>query len=196
MNGVVILTGSHAQVRALKKASPPAMLHGNKIWNSSYVLMDFLGQHPLDAGTRVLDLGCGWGVISCFVARTFAADVTGVDADDSVQPFFDLHARHNNVAPRFLCQRFEQLDRDWLAQFDVIVGADICFWDAAAAPLSRLIGAAVDAGVKHIFIADPGRPPFWQLADHCVEHFFAEVDMHRIEQPRPATKPVLVLHNA
>ena len=172
------------------------MLHGNKVWSSSYVLMDFLRQRPLVSGTRVLDLGCGWGIVSCFMARTFGAEVTGVDADSGVQAFFELHARHNAVSPSFLCQRFEQLYAKLLAQFDVIVGADICFWDEAAAPLMKLMDRAVEAGVKQIVVADPGRPPFWQLADHCAEMHFAEIDMHRIELPRRTTKPVLVIHNA
>lgn len=193
---VVILSAAHAQVRALKRATPQAALHGNKVWSSSYVLMDFLHHNPLAPGLRVLDLGCGWGVLSCFVARAFGASVTGVDADPGVEPFFALHALHNGVQPQFLCQRFEQLDAGMLAQFDVIIGADICFWDDAAAPLASMLERAIEAGVKHVFIADPGRPPFWQLADHCSEAFFAEVSMHRIEQPRPTAKPVLVIHNA
>jgi len=195
VNGIVILAGAHPEVRALKRAAPQAILHGNKVWSSSYVLMDFLRQQPLAAGTRVLDLGCGWGVVSCFLAQAFGADVVGVDADSSVQPFFELHARHNAVNPAFLCRRFERLDARLLAQFDVIVGADICFWDEAASPLARLMDRAVSAGVKQVFIADPGRPPFWQLADHCAQMHFAEVVMHRIESPRVTTKPVLVIHN-
>lgn len=196
VNGITILSAAHPEVRALKRAAARTTLHGNKVWSSSYVLMDFLRQNPLAPGTKVLDLGCGWGVVSCFIARTFAADVTGVDGDEGVQPFFALHAQHNGVAPAFLCRRFEQLESALLAQFDVIVGADICFWDDAAAPLTQLVERAIEAGVKHVFIADPGRPPFWQLADYCVEQFFAEVDMHHAVLPRPATKPVLVLHNA
>jgi len=196
VNGVVILSAAHPEVRALKRQAPAAMLHGNKIWSSSYVLMDYLRQQPLAAGTRVLDLGCGWGIVSCFMAQAFGAEVVGVDADNSVRPFFELHARHNAVIPTFLCRRFERLDAKLLAQFDVIVGADICFWDEAAKPLTRLMDRAIDAGVKQVFIADPGRPPFWQLADHCAQEHFAEVAMHRIESPRVTTKPVLAIHNA
>lgn len=196
VNGVTILAGTHPEMRALKRAAPPAMLHGNKIWSSSYVLMDFLRREPLAPDTKVLDLGCGWGVVSCFLARVFAAHVTGVDADAGLQAYFELHARHNAVNPAFLCRRFEQLDSELLARFDVIVGADICFWDDAAVPLAQLIDRAIDAGVKRVVIADPGRPPFWQLADHCAQQHCAEVDMHRIELPRPTTKPVLVLQNA
>jgi len=150
VNGVVILSATHPQVRALKRSVPRATLHGNKVWGASYVLMDFLRRNPLPAGTRVLDLGCGWGVVSCFIARAFGANVTGVDVDEGVQAFFELHAHHNAVSPTFLCRRFEQLDVDLLAQFDVIVGADICFWDDAALPLAQLVDRAIEAGTKHV----------------------------------------------
>ena len=192
----MILASSHRGIRTLKKAAPAAVLHGNKVWTASYVLMDFLQHNPLRENLRILDLGCGWGVVSCFLARAFAANVTAVDADPGVQPFFELHAQYNAVAPQFVCERFERISADMLAQFDVITGADICFWDESAAPLARLIARAVKAGVKHIFIADPGRPPFWNLAEHCIDVHLAEVEMHHIDHPRKATKPVLVIHNA
>lgn len=195
-HGVSILTASHGAVRALRRVSPQAQLHGNKVWTSTYVLIDFLQQRNLARGTRVLDLGCGWGVVSCYLAAVVGAEVTGVDADAAVQPYFALQAQHNAVAPRFLCQRFETLTAEFLAGFDVIVASDICFWDQSVLPLAQLLARALEAGVKQVLIADPGRPPFWQLADHCAEAFFAEVQMHRIDTPRVATKPVLVIENA
>jgi len=195
-HGVSILTSSHTAVRALRRVAPQARLHGNKVWTATYVLIDFLQQRGLPTGSRVLDLGCGWGVLSCYLAREFGAEVTGIDADDAVQPYFALHAQHNAVTPRFLCQNFEALTAEFLAGFDVIVASDICFWDQSVQPLVQLLERALEAGVKQVLIADPGRPPFWQLADHCAETFFAEVQMHRIDTPRVATKPVMLIENA
>jgi predicted nicotinamide N-methyase len=73
-----------------------------------------------------------------------------------------------------LSRRFEKLSDDELAEFDVIVGSDICFWDKMIKPLNRLVGRAFDAGVKRVIITDPGRPPFYEFCDLARQH-------HRVE---------------
>jgi cyclopropane fatty-acyl-phospholipid synthase-like methyltransferase len=45
----------------------------------------------------VLELGCGWGLVGIACAKTFQAQVTGLDADAAVFPYLQLHAARNGV---------------------------------------------------------------------------------------------------
>ena len=66
---------------------------------------------------------------------------------------------------------FEQLTVEKLKHYDLIVGADICYWDEMTKVLFNLIRRAKKAGVKQIIISDPCRPPFTDLAEKCTEKF-------------------------
>ena len=55
---------------------------------------------------------------------------------------------------------FADLTPQDLAAFDLILGADICFWEDLVDPLYQLVQHAVAGGVAEILVADPSRPPF------------------------------------
>ena len=69
--GARALKSSHPEVRRLKRQSEDPSLHGNKVWHSSFALIDYLHRHPLPRGARVIDVGCGWGLTGR--AGSFAA---------------------------------------------------------------------------------------------------------------------------
>lgn len=167
--GLTFLTSQHKDIRRLKRAQGIAELHGNKLWKSSLVLMDYLNEFPLANGARVLELGCGWGLSGIYCARQFGARVVALDADESVFPFVDLHARLNGVSVDTYCARFEDISEQDLAGFDAIIGTDICFWDEMTQALSDLLARAMAADVGRIVLADPGRQPFRSLADGLSE---------------------------
>ena len=77
--------------------------------------------------------------------------------------------RFNGVRMTGEKKTFNQLTVDYLKDFDVILGADICFWDEMTGQLFNLIKRARKAGVKQVMISDPCRPPFNELADRCEE---------------------------
>jgi hypothetical protein len=58
---------------------------------------------------------------------------------------------------------------------DILMGADLCFWDSMDLPLKRLVKRALCAKVPMIIIADPGRPPFEALAGYCEKKWGGEV---------------------
>ncbi|HAU03039.1 MAG TPA: hypothetical protein DCS26_08690, partial [Porticoccaceae bacterium] len=60
--GVSALRASHPRVRQLKRQQQGHAAHGNKVWRSSFVLMDYLSTWGVPAGAQVLDIGCGWGL--------------------------------------------------------------------------------------------------------------------------------------
>lgn len=193
--GVTSLTSRHPALRRLKSEQTEPSLHGNKLWGSCYLLMEYLEQNPLEQGSKVMDLGCGWGLGGIYCAKTFGASVTAVDADPAVFPFLDLLAEHNGVSVHTLEKRFEELSQKELAKFDVIVGADICFWDELADNVYRLIERAIKAGVKQIILTDPQRSPFTDMAERCVEHHYAELLPVETSTPRRFTGSVLVIEN-
>jgi predicted nicotinamide N-methyase len=159
--------------------------------------MDYLQKHPPEHSDSVIDVGCGWGISGIWCAQNLQADVTSVDADPNVYPYLDAVAELNGVTTTPLVSKFEQLSVSQLAKFDMLIAADICFWDELAEPVSNLVDRAVEAGVKRILIADPKRPPFFVMADHCVEAHYAEVIDWQVESDTiKAQGALLLIENA
>jgi predicted nicotinamide N-methyase len=173
--GLTMLHPSHPEVRRLQYDATRPSLHGHKVWPSSFVLMDYLHQRGVPPQARVLELGCGWGLVGISCAKTFQAQVTGLDADAAVFPYLQLHAQRNGVHITTRQGTFADLTPPDLAAFELIVGADICFWEELVDPLYELVRQGVAAGVTEILLADPGRPPFDELCARCVQHGDAEV---------------------
>lgn len=191
--GIKALKSSHPEVRKIKRVQAGHSAHGNKVWRSSFVLMDYLMTYPPAKGTRVLDIGCGWGLSAIFMAKRFNCHVTGMDIDDSVAPYFSLQAHLNDCEVDFQQRDFESLKKTELKAYNYLIGADICFWDEMTGPLLKLISRARNAQVATILIADPGRPPFWELADLCAKKFGSNVMTRRLEEPWRTEKYILVI---
>lgn len=194
-NGIKALRSTHPGVRKLKRLNAEHSAHGNKVWRSSFVLMDYLDTYSLPKHSTVLDIGCGWGLSGIFLSRKYQAKVTGIDLDGSVEPFLKLQADLNDCSVTFQRRKFESFTGIELSTFHTVIGTDICFWDEMTRPLFNLIRRAYKAGVKQILIADPGRPPFWELVNLCAEAFDAEVVTRRITAPWKTEKYILVVEN-
>ena len=195
--GIKALRSTHPGVRRLKRQQKGYnSAHGNKVWRSSFVLMDYLTTYPPEENTQILDIGCGWGLTGLFLAKKYGSQVTGIDIDEFVAPFLALQASINDCQVDFQARGFESLRAEELTAFSTIVGTDICFWDELTEPLFELIGLALESGVERIMIADPGRPPFWDLVDLCMQNFAAEVVTRRIYQPWKTEKFILSIEQA
>ena len=168
-------TSSHPAIRRVKRKDINPSIHGNKLWKSSCLLIDYLKKKPSPHCESVIDVGCGWGISGIWCAKNLGAKVTSVDADSNVFPYLNAVAELNRVSTTPLVSRFEQLSLDQLSRFDMLIAADICFWDELAMPVSELVDRAVEAGVKRILIADPERAPFFVVADHCIKQYCAEL---------------------
>ncbi|NIB39330.1 methyltransferase domain-containing protein [Pseudomaricurvus alkylphenolicus] len=194
--GLEILKNSHPDIRRLKKESGEASLHGNKFWKSTFVLMDYLNECPPDPGSRILELGCGWGLGGIYCARQFGAEVIALDADDSVFPYLEHHARINGVNVDTIQMRFEEVTTEDLTQFDMIIGADICFWDSMVDPLRELLERAMEAGVERALLTDPGRPTFRQVGEEFQQNYDAVYTDWDVPEPHNAWGLVLDLYNS
>jgi predicted nicotinamide N-methyase len=194
--GITMPTGSHPDIRKVKRSGVYPSIHGTKLWKSSCLLIDYLKRNPPEHCSSVIDVGCGWGISGIWCAKNFGSDVTSMDADPDVFPFLDVVADLNGVETTPLVSRFEKLSKRQLAGFDVLIAADICFWDELVDPVSNMVNRAVKAGVKHILIADPERPTFYEMAERCAEKHCAEIVDWRTRRGVEASGAIMVIENA
>lgn len=189
--GVDLMMASHPEVRRLKRELDDFSTHGNKVWRSSMLLMDYLKKHPLKQRSRVMEVGCGWGPTGIFTAKQYGCRVTAVDLDPVVFHFLQAQAELNGVEVETLKSRFEKLNSKQLSNYQYLIGSDICFWDNMIDPLFNLIRRAKRAGVKDVYIGDPGRTSFLELAARCEKELGGNMEWHAISRPVRATGYIL-----
>ena len=182
-HGVRVLLSRHPEIRKLKRLHSPA-LHGNKLWASSWLLMDYLGRRQLPRKSRLMEVCCGWGLAGIYCAKKHGVNFTGVDKDAEVFPYLQLHANINRVKIFTLRADLRRLGMRELKPFDVVIGADICYWDSMVDPLRKFIRRALRCGVRQVLIADPGRPTFEQIAEYFVKQGTGEVFDWKTRRPR------------
>ncbi|WP_111656521.1 class I SAM-dependent methyltransferase [Isoalcanivorax indicus] len=190
---LTILKNSHPEIRRLKREAHAPSIHGHKVWNSSFVVMDYLRRQRPPQGSHLMDIGCGWGILGIYAAKKLGLKVTGVDADADVLPYLALHADLNGVEVTPMQRRFEKMTRRDFEGVHTLVGADVCFWDELTPVLFKMIRRARKAGVQRIIIADPGRAPFYALAEQCAEAFAGEIHEYRTAHPKPASADLLII---
>ena len=194
--GVTMPTSAHPIIRQARRQGVKPSLHGNKLWKSSRLLIDYLNQNRPEHCKKVIDVGCGWGISGIWCAKTLGAKVTSVDADPDVFPFLEASALLNGVTTKHLVSSFENLTTKKLAKFDMLIAADICFWDELVDPVYNMVNRAMKAGVKKIVIADPERSTFYDMARRCEERHCAEILDWQTHKPIKARGALMVLENA
>jgi len=90
--GVTMPTSSHPDIRKVRRAGHEPTIHGNKLWKSSCLLIDYMKKHRPEHTGRVIDVGCGWGISGIWCAKKFDSKVTSVDADPKVFPYREATA--------------------------------------------------------------------------------------------------------
>ncbi len=120
-------------------------------------LIQVTGIRPTD---RVLDLGCGSGMISEYISDQTGAAVTGID----YVPFAILEARERTTAKAGRL-RFEVMDiarLDFLpGSFDVVVAIDTLYFCPLIESVPRMVKALAQDGRMGIFYSytwEPGKP--------------------------------------
>ncbi|NRB42424.1 MAG: class I SAM-dependent methyltransferase [Pseudomonadales bacterium] len=168
-----ILNSSHSDIKKLKRQHPTS-IHGNKFWGSSFLIIDYFRRNPPQEKLKVLELGCGWALAGIYLNKNFSSKVDCLDADEDVFPYAQLHADINQASIHTQQKRFEKITKSELGEYDLIIAADVCFWDELSDIHFNLIRRALQAGVKKIVYADPERAPFTLLAQRCEEKLQSE----------------------
>lgn len=182
--GIYLLTPKHRLIKALKKRYRPS-IHGHKSWGASYLLMDYLKHHGLKKGATAAEIGCGWGALSVFCARSFGARMTAIDLDQAVFPYVDVMAELNDVEVTTKKSDFGKLTGKDLGAHECLLGSDICFWDSMVEPLGKMVNRAFKAGVQRVVITDPGRPTFYEFCDNMAKrHDVTLQEWYAIEPER------------
>lgn len=198
--GLRILKNSHPVIKRIQNAAGMPSIHGNKFWKSSLLLMDYLDTFPPEISRkggrkkrpiRILEIGCGWGLAGIYCAKNFGAEVTGLDADDTVFPYMMHHAELNGVEVETWQCRYEKIRKLDLEEFDLMIAADICFWDEMVDPLFKLVRRAHQAGGVRVVITDPGRPTFTEMAERCVAKLDAALEPWATPHPHNASGWIL-----
>ncbi len=195
VRGLKLYKKKHKAIKKLLKKTSTPEIHGDKVWFSSYIIMDYLLENPPETNARIMEIGSGWGILAIWCAKQFSAEVIAVDADKNVFPFLHMHAELNNTSVKTKVSKYEKLKSGLLAQQDMVLGGDICFWDELIDPLYTLIKKSLKNGVKTIVIADPGRSPFLKLAKKCKKKFDAELLEVPLKDPVKEEGYLLVINN-
>jgi len=188
--GITLLCPDHEEILELKEQFKPSN-HGYKVWDTSWLLIDYLKQFVNLKGKTILDIGCGWGLSAIFCAKHFKAPVTCVDIDNDVYPYLNLMAETNKVKVNFLNLDIDRIDMSILNKADIIIGSDICFCHELIDPLRRLFKNAETSSVNQIIIADPGRWPFDDLTEFYMRNKNIEIIEWSIHTPIPFAGKIL-----
>lgn len=189
-----LLLSQHPEIRKLKRFNAPSV-HGNRLWKSTWLLMDYLHRRGLPEDVRVMEVGCGWGLLGIYCAKKHGAKVISVDVDPEVLPYLKLHAKVNEVDITTMRKDFDGLRTKHLQEVDVLIGADVCFWDNLVKPLKNLILRALRAKVKQVLISDPGRPPFEEVAEYFISKRGGEILDWTAQRPRRSEGRILKIGN-
>ena len=176
--GVEIPTSSHPEIKKLKKKSNVHYMHGNKVWNSTLILMDLFSDMSFE-DQKIADLGCGWGALSCFLTKK-GADITGIDSDLNVKPYFDLMCKLMDVDTKFCVQNIFSDEFD-ISPYKTFLASDVCFWDAQTDLWINFINKIIKQDTQ-LIMCDPGRESFWNLLDNCNAPY--QIINQKINKPR------------
>ncbi len=80
---------------------------------------NYIDRHASLAGKKVLDVGCGGGILSEAMAQR-GADVTGIDMGEAPLNIAKLHALESGVSVKYQQIPVEQLAEEMPASFDVV----------------------------------------------------------------------------
>jgi predicted nicotinamide N-methyase len=115
-----------------------------KIWEASLVLADYLAGLEPRPNKKILEIGCGLGLVG-IIAASFGHRVVMTEVDEHALTFARANILLNHVT------NIEVMGLDWTdpmagESFDTIVGSEIAFRETDFKPLSDLFKTYLGAG--------------------------------------------------
>ena len=75
VRGLTVYKNKSQAIRTLLDLNDDPEIHGNKIWFPSFFVIDYLNANPPQHKTKIMKVGCGWGILSIYCAKKFNTDV-------------------------------------------------------------------------------------------------------------------------
>ena len=119
--------------------------------------LDFIDARAGLAGKKVLDVGCGGGILSEAMARR-GADVTGIDLGEAPLGVARLHAQEQGVAIEYRHVSVEALAEEQPGHYDVVTCMEMLEHVPDPASVVRACAALVRQG-GHVFFSTLNRTP-------------------------------------
>ena len=158
IHNIKIPLSSDKQIQKIKRKNKKPISHGNKVWNSSLTIIDFLSRYNLQNINTAVDIGCGWGVVLAYLQKQ-GLDCGGIDIDKSMQDYVDVVNKINKTNVDVLYLDYTELPKEVFTKIDLVIGCDICYWEGHVQNIVDLVKKAKCP----VLIADPGRDTFWEL---------------------------------
>ena len=158
IHNIKIPLSTDREIKKIKRQTKKPISHGNKVWNSSITIIDFLSRYNLSKVKTAIDIGCGWGVVLAYLQKQ-GIDCGGIDIDVNTKPFVDVVNKYNKTSVEVLYMDYKDLPEVVFDKIDLIIGCDICYWEQHVGNIQKLVKEAKCP----ILIADPGRDTFWDL---------------------------------
>jgi predicted nicotinamide N-methyase len=134
------------------------------LWPSAAALAEHVMGLP-GAGSRLLELGCGLGLVAAAAARA-GFDVEATDYYDDALDFASLNAwRISGRAIRTRHLDWRALPPD-LGTFDAVIASDVLYERPYAALVAEVLAVTLAPGGRG-WIADPGRVALGAFLEEC-----------------------------
>ena len=138
IHNIKIPLSSDPVIKRIKRKNNKPISHGNKVWNSSLTIIDFLSRYNLDNINTAIDIGCGWGVVLAYLQKR-GLDCGGIDIDESMQDYVDVVNKINKTKAEVIYMDYTELPKKAFEQIDLIIGCDICYWENHVDNIVQLI---------------------------------------------------------
>lgn len=159
-----------------------------ELWPSGVMLARAVEAQP-PRGARVLELGCGLGLVAIAAARA-GGDVVATDHSQEAIEATAANAEANGVALRVELMDFARpgpaLDgRPW----DLVLAADVVYEPLNTEPLVALVPELLADGGE-LWLADPGRPQLGTLLHELRRrgHTASPIDLSGLGATGPLTR--------
>jgi len=138
-----------------------------------------LQQCALQPGSRLLDIGCGWGALSEHAAREFGADVTGITLSTEQLNWARAHLEHVGIRADLRLQDYRDLPRNGPADgFDAITSIEMFeavgqeYWPAYFETIAHQLRPGGLACIQTITIREANFERYLRSTDFIQQYIF------------------------